>query len=340
MPFRAVRPLARLALIGGAGVVALASCGGDDGSRLTIYSGRSEELVGPLLQRFSDATGIKIDVLYGDSADVALQIDAEGDETPADVFLSQAPGPLGFLDAGDRFAALPLDVVEQVEPEYRADDDQWIGVSARARVLAFDPSRTPEDTLPASVLDLTDPQYEGRVGVAPPNASFQDWVGALRVEIGDEATSDLLAGLVANDVQTYPNNVAIVDAIARGEVDYGLVNHYYVLELTEQDPDLGVENHFFPADDPGSLVLVSGVAVLDTTDQTDEATRFVEFLLSSDAQQYLADETREFPLAGGVEPVGDLPPLAGVAAGTVDLAELGASFATTRQLIEDAGLEG
>ena len=197
-------------------------------------------------------------------------------------------------------------------------------MSARARVLAFDPSRTPEDTLPASVLDLTDPEYEGRVGVAPPNASFQDWVGALRVEIGDEATSAFLEGLVANDVQTYPNNIAIVDAIDRGEIDYGLVNHYYVLELKEQDPDLAVENHFFPADDPGSLVLVSGVAVLDSTERSrPRPSSSSSSCCRPRPRSTWPTETREFPLAGGVEPVGDLPPLADVAAGTVDLAALG-----------------
>jgi iron(III) transport system substrate-binding protein len=318
----------------------LAACGGDDGERLTIYSGRTEELIGPLLDEFADESGIQIDVLYGDSGDVALQLDAEGDETPADVFLSQAPGPLGFLDVAGRFQPLSDTVLDQVDEQYRASDGEWVGVSARARVLAYDPSRTPEDTLPGSVLDLTDPQYAGRVGVAPPNASFQDWVGALRTEIGDDETSAFLEGLVANDVQTYPNNIAIIDAVDRGEIDFGLVNHYYVLELREQDPDLAVENHFFPADDPGSLVLVSGVAVLDTTDRADEAEQFVEFLLSTEAQEYLAEQTREFPLAGGVQPVGDLPPVADVAAASVDLSSLGEAFATTRQMIEDAGLQG
>ena len=199
---------------------------------------------------------------------------------------------------------------------------------------------TPEDTLPTSVLDLADPEYAGRVGIAPPNASFQDWIGALRLEIGDSETAAFLDALQANDVQTYPNNIAIIDAVDRGEIDFGLVNHYYLLELKEQDPDLAVENHFFPADDPGSLVLVSGVATLDTTDQPDEAAEFVEYLLSTEAQQYLAEQTREFPLAGGVEPTSDLPPLADVAAASVDLSSLGAGFASTRQMIEDAGLQG
>jgi iron(III) transport system substrate-binding protein len=320
--------------------LALSACGGDDGGRLTVYSGRSEELIGPLLDRFAEETGTEIDVFYDGSTEVALKLDAEGDKSPADVFLSQAPGPLGFLDDQGRFEVLSDELLDQVDPAYRAADGDWVGVSARARVLAFDPERTAEDTLPASVLDLTSADYEGRVGIAPTNASFQDWISALRVEIGDEATSDYLAGLAANGARTYPNNLAVVDAVDRGEVDFGLVNHYYVLEVREQDPDLSVGNHFFPADDPGSLVLVSGVAVLDTSERVDAAEEFVDFLLSTDSQQYLAEETREFPLAGGATAAAELPPLTDVATASVDLADLGAQFSSTVQLIEDAGFSG
>jgi iron(III) transport system substrate-binding protein len=320
-------------------LLALNACGGDDGPTLTIYSGRNEELVGPLLERFTDETGIDIEVFYDGSTEVALKIDAEGDDTPADVFLSQAPGPLGFLDAEDRFAALPAAILDRVDPAFRAADGQWVGVSGRARVLTYSPDRTPEDALPGSVLDLTDPDYAGRVGIAPTNASFQDWVSALRVELGDEATSSFLEGLAANGAKTYSGNIAVVEAVERGEIDFGLVNHYYVLELRGQNPDLGVENHFFAPDDPGSLVLVSGVAILDTTDQPDEAQRFAEFLLEAASQEYLTEETREFPLAAGVEPADDLPAITEVATASVDLASLGEQFSSTRDLIIAAGFD-
>jgi iron(III) transport system substrate-binding protein len=335
---RFAKPAAALAAAAGL-VLALGACGGDDGPTLTIYSGRNEELVGPLLERFTDETCIDIEVFYDGSTEVALKIDAEGDDTPADVFLSQAPGPLGFLDGQDRFATLPDGVLDQVDPAFRAPDGQWVGVSGRARVLVYSPERDPEDTLPTSVLDLTDPAYAGRVGIAPTNASFQDWISALRVELGDDATSGFLEGLAANDAKTYSGNIAVVEAVERGEIDFGLVNHYYVLELRGQNPDLGVENHFFAPDDPGSLVLVSGVAVLDTTDQPEEAERFAEFLLEAESQQYLTEETREFPLTAGVEPADDLPAITEVAAAPVDLASLGEQFASTRDLITAAGFD-
>lgn len=332
----AVKPR-RLSSILALAVVALSSCGGDDPD-LTVYSGRSEELVGPLLERFEDEAGLTIEVFYDSSEAVALKLDEEGDSSPADVFLSQSPGPLGFLDIRDRFVTLPSDVLDRVADAYRAADGEWVGVSGRSRVLAYNPSAVGDDELPASVLDLVDPAWSGRVGVAPANSSFQDFVSFMRVELGDDATGDWLAGLAENGARTYSGNSGIVDAIDRGEIDVGLVNHYYVYEIAAQNPDLDVANHFFGGGDVGSLVMVSGVAVLDTADDTDAANRFVEFLLSPASQEYLSTNTFEFPLAGGVAPPADLPSVDQLGGATADLERLGESFATTADLIEAAGL--
>lgn len=337
-----MRPLHRALVVSlfAVGVSGVAACGGGDGGRLTIYSGRSEELVGPLLEQFSDQTGIGIDVLYGDSADLARQIDEEGASTPADVFYSQAPGPLGFLDGHERFDALPAQILDQVPEAYRAADGDWVGVSARVRTLVYDPTRFSEDELPSSVLDLVDPEYKGRVGVAPTNASFQDFVSYLRATLGDEDTAGFLAGLAANDARTYPNNLAIVEAVGRGEIDFGLVNHYYALEASAQDSSLHVANHFFPAGDPGSVVLVSGVGMLTGTEMSAEAQQFISFLLTEQAQQYFAEETYEYPLVPGVDPVEGQPPLNEVAGVVADLGALGQSFSTTLEMIEASGLTG
>ena len=310
------------------------ACGGDDINSLTIYSGRDEELIGPLLEQFTEQTGIEIEVAYDGSTETALKLAEEGDKSPADIFFSQAPGPLGFLDNQDRFAVLPRELLDQVAPEFRDADGKWIGVSGRLRVLAYNPEVVDPAELPASVLDLVKPEYAGRVGVAPTNASFQDFISFMRAELGDDVTRQFLDGLAANGARTYPGNSAIVEAIDRGEIDFGLVNHYYVYQLGAQNPDLSVANHFFPGSDVGSLVMVSGVAVLDTADDQELAQQFVEFLLSAGAQQYLADATYELPLAGGIAPPADLPS----GGATADFERLGESFSTTQQLIEEAGL--
>jgi iron(III) transport system substrate-binding protein len=317
----------------------LVGCGGGRGDELLVYSGRTEELVKPLLDDFAERTGIDIAVRYGDSADLAVLIDTEGDRGP-DVFLSQSPGAIGFLDGKDRLEKLPEALVDRVPPHFRASDGDWVGLSGRARVIVFDPRRTPEAQVPDSVFALTDARYRGRVGVAPNNGSFQDFVTVMRSMRGDAATLEWLTALRRNGARTYENNVAIRDAVERGEIDFGLVNHYYNARAKAEDPSTPTENHFLAGDDPGAAVLTTAVGVLDTVGgRRRDAERFVDFLLSGEAQQYFARETLEYPLAAGVEPAPGLPPLASIATPQIDLSQLGGGLQRTRELIRDSGLE-
>jgi iron(III) transport system substrate-binding protein len=324
-----------------AGGLAACSTGGGGGDRLTIYSGRQQELISPLLQDFSEQTGIGIDVRYGDSADLALLIDEEGDRTPADVFLSQSPGAVGFLDGKDRLAELPTNVLDKVDPRFRSPDGRWVGVSGRVRVLVYNTETVNPSDLPQSVFDLTDPQYRGKVGVAPTNASFQDFVTAMRELAGEDRTVSWLRGMEANGSPTYANNIAIVDAVGRGEISFGLVNHYYNEEAKAEDPDAPSANYLFPNGDLGSLILVTAAAVLDSAgDRKSDAERFVRFLQTRKAQDFYARETKEYPLTAGVVPVvQDLPNLSEIQSPSLDLSSLGGQLTRTKELIEQSGLE-
>lgn len=324
-----------------AGGLAACSTGGGGGDRLTIYSGRQQELISSLLNDFSDETGIGIDVRYGDSADLALLIDEEGDRSPADVFLSQSPGAVGFLDAKDRLEALPAGVLDRVESRFRSPDGRWVGISGRVRVLVYNTETVSPSDLPQSVFDLTDSRYQGKVGVAPTNASFQDFVTAMRELVGDDRTQAWLRGMDANGSPTYANNIAIVEAVGRGEIPFGLVNHYYNEEVKAQNPDAPSANYLFPNGDLGSLVLVTAASVLDSAgDKKQDAERFVRFLLTRQAQEFYARETKEYPLAAGVAPtVEDLPSLAEIQSPNLDLSSLGGELTRTKELIEQSGLE-
>jgi iron(III) transport system substrate-binding protein len=330
---------AALALALGAGL--LAACGGGGGGRLVVYSGRTEDLIGPLLERFADETGVGIDVLYGDSADLAVQLDTEGDRSRADVFVSQSPGALGFLDGEGRLLPLPERVLDLVDGRFRADDGDWVGLSGRVRVLVYHSGEADPADLPGSVLDLVDQQYAGRVGIAPTNGSFQDFVTGMRVLLGDDATREWLDGMADNGARAYANNEAVRQAVERGEVDFGLVNHYYNERAKAEDPDVPTENHLFDAGDPGSMILVTAAGILDTAGaRRGDAERLVEFLLGERAQRYFAAETFEYPLAAGVEPVvADLPPIEEIAAPRLDLSELGGGLQATREMIRSSGLE-
>ena len=316
----------------------LGACSSGDDDRLVVYSGRTENLVGPLLEDFSEESGIAIDVRYGDSADLALLVDEEGDRTPADVFISQSPGAVGYLDAAGRLGELPDDVVELVPEGDAAADGSWVGLSGRVRTLVYNTDLVDPADLPASVLDLTDATYAGQVAVAPTNGSFQDFVTVLRHELGDDEARAWLDGIAAGNPPTFDNNTAIVEAVGRGEVPMGLVNHYYAFRARAEDPDLPVENHFFPDGDYGSSLLVTAASVVEGTDAGDDAERLVEFLLSGEAQEFFSEETFEYPLAGDAPPNPALPPFEEISKTRVELDELGGGLEATTAMIDESGL--
>ena len=271
----------------GVAALSLAGCGGGESDTLTIYSGREEELVAPLIEQFEEETGTDVEVRYGDSAELAATIAEEGDGSPADVFFAQDPGSLGAVAGEGLLAELPAESLDRVPEDFRDPDGRWVGTSGRSRVIAYNTDALSEDEVPDSVFDLTDERWRGKVGVAPTNASFQAFVTAMRLQQGEEKTREWLEALKANGVRFYEKNTPIVEAVASGEIDLGLVNHYYLYLVQEEQPGAPVANHFLPGDDPGALVSAAGVGVLENADNRDGAESFVEFLLSDEGQQLL-----------------------------------------------------
>ncbi len=311
----------------------------DNHDSLTIYSGRNESLVGPLLAQFSADTGIEVEVLYGGTSAVANQILTEGENSPADVFIAQDGGALGALAAADMLAELPEETLAMVaNPAFVSADGLWVGVSGRARVLVYNPQMLAELELelPESLLELTDEAWRGLVGWAPTNASFVANVTAMRQLLGEDETADWLADMLANDVQAYPKNTPIVQATIVGEVAVGLVNHYYLFRFLAEDPAITASLHFFPGGDVGSLINVAGAAILNTSDQPEVAQQFVDYLLSDAAQSYFAESTFEYPLVATVAPVVELPPLEELEVPELDLSQL-ADLQGSLEMIEDSG---
>jgi iron(III) transport system substrate-binding protein len=319
--------------------LATAGCGGSRDA-LTIYSGRTQNLVGPLLERFNKKTGIAVDVKYGDSAELALLLDEEGDRTPADVFFSQSPGATGFLDGKGRLGQLDAAVVGKVDQRFHAADGRWVGVSGRQRVLVYNADLVAAKDLPDSVLDLTDDRFAGKVAVAPTNGSFQDFVTAMRQLQGEDAAARWLEAMAGNRPRTYANNNAIVEAVGRGEVPMGLVNHYYNYRFQKENPETPSRNHAFADGDVGGLVIPATVSVLAGSDKAEEAARFVEFLLSPEAQRYFADQTFEYPLVQGVAASPGLPALASLHAPDYEIDALGGGLQRTVELIRSSGFNG
>ena len=312
---------------------------GVEGDSLTIYSGRSSSLVGPILERFEEEEGIEVRVRYGGSTELAGTILEEGSNSPADVFLAQDAGALGALVDEGRFIPLPEELLNRVPSPFRSPDDLWVGVSGRARVIVYNTERIdPEAELPNSVLDFTDPRWDGRIGWAPPNASFQAFVTALRLIEGDEVALAWLRGIKANGATEFPNNTTLVDAVARGEVDVGFTNHYYLFRfLAEEGEGFGARNYNLSGGDAGALVNVAGAGILKTSDSVDNARLFLDYLLSHTAQQYFADETFEYPLVDVVATDPRLKPLSQLEAPGIDLADI-SDLEGTLELLREADI--
>jgi iron(III) transport system substrate-binding protein len=289
---------------------------------LTIYSARREELVAPIIEQFTEDTGIAVEVRYGNLAEMVAMILEEDANSPADVFFAQDASGLGALAKAERLIPLSDDILELVPEHFRSADGLWVGTSGRARVLIYNPTLVAADELPASLLDLTDEQWRGMVGWSPTNGPFQGQITAIRVLHGEEVAQEWLEGMVANDAMTYPENTAVVQAVINGEVAMGLVNHYYLNEFRAEDPDIEAENHYFEAGNVGALVNVAAAGILDSSDQPELGEQFIQYLLSESAQLYFATETYEYPLISNIEPIEGLISLDELQPPTIDLGNL------------------
>jgi len=306
--------------------------------KATVYSGRNENLIGPILARCEGLTGVDAEIRYGDSPELAATLLEEGDRSPASLFISQDAGLLGLLAKDGRFATLPDELLNRVKPRFRSPDGLWVGVSGRARVAAYNTDKLTDADLPASVLDLVDPRWKGKMGWAPGNASFQAFITALRFLKGEDAARTWLEGMIANEPQAFDSNGPVVRAIGEGEIELGLVNHYYIYELkAEEGGDFPVANHFFPTGDPGSLVNVAGVGVLKSAPDADQALALADCLLKPEAQEYFSRKTYEYPLIDGIAAAKDLPKLEDIESPDIDLSDL-SDLEGTQQLLADVGL--
>lgn len=318
-------------------LIAITGCApspqGIDQDSIVVYAGRDEELVQPLIEMFEEETGIQVEVRYAGSAELAAQLLEEGANSPADIFFAQDAGALGAVSKAGLFAKMPQEIYDLVPSAYSAQDGMWVGVSGRVRVLNYNPNTVTE--LPTSVFDLADATWKGRVAIAPTNASFQAFVTAMRVVEGDAKTLEWLTAMKQNAV-IFEKNGAILEAVEAGQVDVGLINHYYWYALAKEQGFENMKSKIaqFESNDVGNLVNAAGVGIIN--DST-AARKFVEYLLSKTGQSYFAESTREYPLVAGVPLADDLTPLTEIPSPKVDLSDLD-SLERTLELIRQAGL--
>lgn len=326
------------ALTGIALLAAACTSTGAETASLTVYSGRSEELVAPLMAEFEEQTGISVSVRYAGSAELAATIMEEGGNSPADVFFAQDPASLGAVALAGLFAEIPAGALNRVPERFSDVAGQWVGVSGRARTVVYDRTEVTAEELPTTEDGFAQGSWAGRNAIAPTNGSFLAFVAAKILIDGESATLDWLKAMAGNGQPSFPGNSPIVAAVNDGVVDTGLVNHYYLYRLREEQADVVAENYFFPEATAGSLVMPAGVGILASSDDQDSAIAFVDHLLTDAAQTYFANETYEYPLVDGIPPYPGLPPLDSLPTPAIDLSDLAGVLDTATDLVAEAGL--
>jgi iron(III) transport system substrate-binding protein len=314
----------------------LTGCGGDD-DKLVIYNAQHEELVDEVVEAFTEETGIEVDMRNGSDLELANQLVEEGDASEADVFLTENSPAMSRVQSEDLFATLDDGSLDNIPEQYRPDDNSWTGFAARSTVLVYNTDEVQPDELPASLLDLADPEWAGRISFSPTGADFQAIVAAVLALEGEQATADWLAGIAENG-QVYDGNNVVLEAVNAGEVDAGVIYHYYWYRDQEEagDNSDNSELHFFGNQDPGAFLSISGAGVLKNGEHTDDAQEFVEFLTGPEGQEIVSDSyALEYPLNPEVD-IRDVPPLEDLQVPDIDVSELDSE--KVFEMVQEAGL--
>jgi iron(III) transport system substrate-binding protein len=331
------RQLAALASIAGLGA-ALTGCGSGTGT-LVLYNGQHPQLTNALVAAFTHQTGINVSVRTGDGIVLADQILQEGSSSPADVYLTENSPELMNLEDHHLLAKLPNSIVGQIPARDDSPAGEWVGMALRVSTLVYDPARLSASALPRSALQLAEPQWKGKIAVAPTDSDFPPVVGAVIAAHGKAAALRWLDGLKRN-AQLYQNDEAVVAAVNRGAVDTGIINHYYWYRLRQEIGPGAIRSRldFFPNHDVGSIENIAGAAVLASSQHKRPAERFVRFLVSRAGQRILArGDDFEYPARPGIVANSQLPPLNSISTDKLSATALGTDQEAAA-LIQQAGL--
>lgn len=308
------------------------------GTDITVYNAQHEELTQAWADEFTKETGVTVTLRNGSDTELANQIVQEGAASPADVFLTENSPGMALVENAKLFAPVDASTLENVPADYRPSTGNWTGIAARSTVFVYNPSLLAEDQLPASMLDLADPEWKGRWAASPSGADFQAIVAAFLELRGADATAAWLAGMKEN-FTPYKGNSTVMKAVNAGEIPAGLIYHYYWFGdqagTTENSQNTAL--HYFKNEDPGAFVSVSGGGVLASSKKQAAAQAFLAFVTSEAGQSILQTGTSfEYPVASGVTPNAALVPLDELQAPSIDPSTLNSTKVT--DLMTAAGL--
>ena len=275
-------------------------CGGDDGEQLTVYSGRHYGIE-TAFEAWSDETGIDVEFLTGNDTELRERIAAEGEDTEADVYLTVDAGNLWAAAEDGLFQPLDSTVLDESVPEQLRDpDNRWFGLAVRARTIVYNTDMVDEAEVPTTYEELAEPEWEGRLCLRNANNDYQQsLVASMIAADGEEATVETLSGWAAN-ADIYANDVELLEAMAVGACEVGVVNHYYLARLLEEDPDAPIGLVWAEQDTRGVHVNISGGGITRYADDIALGQQFLEWL-ATDGQDTLVADNHEYPANPGVE---------------------------------------
>jgi iron(III) transport system substrate-binding protein len=312
---------------------------GASGGTLTLYSAQHEQMTNALAKAFEKQSGATVRVRFGEDEGLANQIVQEGSASPADVLLTENTPPLELLSEKGLLANVSAPTLAQVPSRYDSKSGQWVGVAARETVLIYDPRKISASELPKSILDLAKPEWKGKLAIAPSEPDFVPIVSAIDKLDGRAATTSWLEGFAAN-AKRYDDNEGIVAAVEAGQVDAGVINHYYWFEQRAEVGAAKVHSklYYFGHEDPGALVNISGAGALKSSHDPALAQKFLAFLASKQGQNAMTHSGDwEYPLLAGVAAPPGLVPFSKLEAPDVGPADLG-DGSVPLQLMQQAGL--
>jgi iron(III) transport system substrate-binding protein len=315
----------------------LAAGCGEDGPSVVVYNAQHEELMVELAAEFTEETGIEVELRNGKDLEMSAQLVAEGEASPADVFLTENSPAMAQVERAGLFAPLDATLTEDIPEQYRPTSAMWTGFVARSTVLVYNTDLVDPAELPDSILDLADPEWAGRISFSPTGADFQAIVAAVLALEGEEATRAWLAGIAENGT-VYDGNNVVLQSVDAGESEVGIIYHYYWYRDQKENGDVSDDSelHFFDDQDPGAFVSVSGAGILAGGDNPAEAEQFLAYLTSEGGQQVLADSyALEYPLNPAVELAPPVRPLSDLEPPAVNVSDL--DGATVVDLMTEAG---
>jgi iron(III) transport system substrate-binding protein len=310
--------------------------------KLTIYSGRSERLIKPVLDAFTANTGIQIELLSSGTTELVNRLKTEGDRTPADLLITNDAGSLELARAAGLLHPLNMREIDRAIPaQFRAPDNAWVGLSGRFWIVVYNRTMVQPDQV-KSLLDLADPKWKDKIAIPNSGSEYlQAGVSVIRATYGDEKTRQFLQGLKTNaDSQVYQKSSQIVDAVAKGQVALGIVNHYYVYRHLAAQPEAPIAVLMPDQQEGGmgAIMNVAGVGIVKSTNHLDSAKLLVEFLVAQAGQKLFADLDKEYPLHPDVKTDPALVERKSFHAALVPLAKLAELREPTIALIEEVGL--